>query len=66
MSATEKPATPALALGVEQAAASLSVSYDTFHEQIEPELRIIRLGRRKLIPVQELQRWLDANAEAVG
>jgi excisionase family DNA binding protein len=57
------PATPALALTVEQAAAAMSVSYDTFHEQIEPELRICRLGRRKLIPVNELQRWLDENAE---
>jgi excisionase family DNA binding protein len=57
------PATPALALTVEQAAAALSVSYDTFHEQIEPGLRIVRLGRRKLIPVAELERWLAENAE---
>jgi excisionase family DNA binding protein len=58
-------ATPALALTVREAAAALSVSYDTFHEQIEPELRIVRLGRRKLIPVAELQRWLEAHAEAL-
>jgi len=57
------PSTPALALTVEQAAAALSVSYDTFHESIEPELAIVRLGRRKLIPVAELQRWLVEHAE---
>jgi excisionase family DNA binding protein len=63
MSAALKPSTPALALTVQEAAAALSVSYDTFHEQIEPELRIVRIGRRKLIPVAELERWLAENAE---
>jgi hypothetical protein len=60
-----RPATPALALSTEQAAAALSVSWDVFHEQIEPELRIIRLGRRKLIPVAELERWISDHAERV-
>ena len=41
----------------------MSVSYDTFHEQIEPHLKIVRLGRRKIVPVNELQSWLDQNAE---
>jgi len=57
------PSTPALALTVEQAAAALSVGYDVFHRSIEPRLRIVRLGRRKLIPVAELERWLAENAE---
>ena len=57
------PTTPALALTVEQAAAALSVSYDTFHLLVEPQIKLVRLGRRKLIPVAELQRWLYANAE---
>jgi len=26
------------------------------------ELRVVRRGRRRLIPVGELERWLDANA----
>ena len=26
------------------------------------ELRVVRRGRRRLIPVCELERWLDANA----
>ena len=60
-----KPPPPALALTVEQAAAALSVSWDTWKEHIEPDVRIVRVGRRKLIPVTELQAWLDAHAEAV-
>jgi len=33
---------------------------------IEPDVRLVRLGRRKLIPVSELQAWLDRHAEIVG
>ncbi len=57
------PRTPALALSVMQACASLGVSWDTWREHIEPEVRIVRIGRRKLIPVRELERWLDEHAE---
>jgi hypothetical protein len=60
-----RPATPALALTVERAAASLSVGWDTFHNEIEPELQIVRIGRRKLVPVSELQAWLERRAERV-
>jgi hypothetical protein len=60
-----RPTPPALALSVEGACAALGVSWDTWHEQIEPDVRIVRLGRRKLVPVTELQRWLDEHAEKV-
>ncbi len=66
MSAAEKPTTPALALSVEDACAALSVSWKTWHEHIESEVRIVRIGRRKLIAVSELQKWLDEHGEAVG
>jgi len=65
MSATVKPTTPALALTVEQACAALSVSWDTFNTHVASDLKIVRIGRRKLVPVTELQRWLDQHAEAV-
>ncbi len=65
MNAVERPPTPALALTVEQACAALSVSWDTWKAHIAPDVRIVRVGRRKLIAVTELQRWLDANGEAV-
>jgi excisionase family DNA binding protein len=57
-----KPQTPALALSVEQACAALGVSWDTWREHIEPDVRIVRLGRRKLVPVRELEKWLDEHA----
>ncbi len=60
---TSAPRTPALALSVKQACASLGVSWDTWHEHIEREVKIVRIGRRKLVPVRELERWLDEHAE---
>jgi len=65
MSATVKPTTPALALTVEQACAALSVSWKTWDAHIAPDVRIVRVGRRKLIAVTELQRWLDDRGETV-
>ena len=56
---------PRLSLNIEEACASLGVSWDVFHEQIEPEIRIVRIGRRKLVPVAELERWLTAHAESL-
>jgi hypothetical protein len=58
-----RPPTPALALSVEQACAALGVSWDTWRGSIEPDVKIVRLGRRKLIPVCELERWLAEHAE---
>ena len=65
MSTVTKPPTPALALSVEQACAALGVSWDTWRAHIEPDVRIVRLGRRKLVPVAELERWLTDHADAV-
>lgn len=53
---------PALALSKADAAAALGISVDFFERHVMPELRIVRRGRRRLIPLVELQRWLDANA----
>jgi excisionase family DNA binding protein len=60
-----RPATPTLALSVEQACEALGVSWDTWRAHIEPDVRLVRVGRRKLIPVSELQAWLDRRAERV-
>jgi excisionase family DNA binding protein len=62
----QKRSAPTLALGVEQACEALGVSWDTWRAHIEPDVRLVRLGRRKLIPVSELQAWLDRNAESTG
>jgi hypothetical protein len=60
-----KPPTPALALSVEQACAALGVGYDLWREHIEPDVRIVRVGRRKIVPTASLEKWLADNAEAV-
>jgi len=52
-----------LALSVQEACEALGVSWDFWREHVEPGLRIVRCGRRKLIAVSELEAWLEANAE---
>jgi hypothetical protein len=42
--------------------AIVGVSRDFFDEHVLPELRIVRRGRRRLIPVRELERWLEEEA----
>jgi excisionase family DNA binding protein len=51
-----------LALSLDEAAAALSVSRDFFDEHIRHELKVVRLGRKLLIPLRELERWLDEHA----
>ncbi len=51
-----------LALSINEACEALGVGWDFWHEHIEPEIRLVRLGRRKLVPVTELQAWLERNA----
>jgi excisionase family DNA binding protein len=53
---------PRLALSLDEAAASLGVSKDFFDEHVRPELRVARRGRRVLIAVAELERWLHTSA----
>lgn len=53
---------PRLALTREEAAAALGMSLDSFERHIQPTLRLVRLGRMVLVPVREIDRWLDENA----
>jgi len=55
-------AVPRLALSPTEAAEALGVSRDFLDEHIAPELRIVRRGRRKLIAIRELERWLSEQA----
>ncbi len=57
---------PKLALSKTEAASALGVSIDFFDEHVAPELCIVRRGRRRLIPVRELENWLDRSAEHVA
>jgi hypothetical protein len=53
---------PRLALTREEAAAALGMSLDSFERYVQPTMRLVRLGRMRLVPVRELERWLDENA----
>jgi excisionase family DNA binding protein len=53
---------PRLSVSPDEAAAMLGVSRDYFDEHILPDLRIVRRGRRILVPLSELERWLERNA----
>lgn len=54
-----------LALSPDEAAEALGVSRDHLERYVLHELRVVRRGRRVLIPVRELEAWLDANAARV-
>jgi excisionase family DNA binding protein len=50
------------ALKIEEAAAALGVSRDFFDQYVRHELRLIRRGRLVLVPVRELERWVEREA----
>jgi hypothetical protein len=54
---------PRIALTPAEAAAAIGVGPDFFDSNVAPELRIVRRGRKRLIPVIELERWAAENAE---
>jgi hypothetical protein len=54
---------PRVALTRDEAAAALGMSLDSFERHVQPELRLIRRGKLRLVPVCELERWADAAAE---
>ena len=56
------PTVPPLALRPEQAAEALGVSRAFFFASILPELRVVRCGRLRIIPVRSLEDWLERNA----
>ena len=63
MSITLTAPIPRLALTREEAAAAVGMSLDSFERHVQPTLRLVRLGRMRLVPIAELERWLDEHAE---
>lgn len=64
MSAVPKEVAPTtrLALTPTEAADVLGVSRSTFYEHIFDSVRVVRVGRKVLVPVRELERWLERNS----
>ena len=54
-----------VALSRQEAATSLGMSLDSFERHVQPELRLIRRGKLRLVPLAELERWANENAESV-
>lgn len=52
-----------LAVSRAEAAAALGMSLDSFERYVQAEVRLIRRGRMRLVPVSELRRWLAENSE---
>ena len=60
-----KTAVQRLSYTAMEAPAALGISHDFFREHVASELRWVRRGRKKLVSVRELERWLDENAARV-
>jgi excisionase family DNA binding protein len=56
---------PRITLTRAEAANSLGMSVDHFERHVQPELRVVRSGRLVLVPVAELEKWSERNAELV-
>jgi hypothetical protein len=54
---------PRIALTPPEAAAAIGVGPDFFDANVAPEIRIVRRGRKRLVPVSELERWMVENAD---
>ena len=57
-----QPSSVRLSLSLDEAAGTLGVSRDSFERYVLPELRIVRVGRRVLVPLKELERYLSLHA----
>ena len=56
---------PCIALTIDEAACALGMSRDHLERHVMPDLRVIRVGRRVLVRVAELERWAQRH-EAMG
>jgi hypothetical protein len=59
-------AVPQLLVSVRMAAEMLGVKEDCFEDHVEPRVKIVRIGRRKLIPTAELEAFIEREAYRVG
>lgn len=58
----DRPSPPRLGLTVEEAAKAVGISESSFKRHVQPELRIVRRGSLRIIPVPEIEKWLEGNA----
>jgi hypothetical protein len=54
---------PRLALSIGEACEALGVGWDFWSAHVAGDVRIVRVGAKKMVPVVELERWLADHAE---
>jgi hypothetical protein len=54
-----------LALSRAAAAEALGMSLSSFERHVLPEIKVVRRGSLRLVPVRELERWLEREAEGL-
>lgn len=57
-----RPPAPRLALRPDEAADAIGLGRTAFYEQVLPNLRVVYIGRVRLIPITEIQKWLEREA----
>jgi excisionase family DNA binding protein len=57
---------PRYTLTRKEAAASLGVSLNHFERRIQPELKVVVCGQLVLVPVAELERWVQRHARQLA
>ena len=57
---------PRLGLTVAEAAQAVGMSESSFKRHVQPELRIVRRGSLRIIPLSEIEQWLEHNATFAG
>ena len=53
---------PRYTLTRKEAAAALGISLNHFQRRVQPELKVVASGQLILIPVNELERWVQRHA----
>jgi hypothetical protein len=53
---------PRYTLTRREAATSLGISINHFERKVQPELKVVLSGQLVLIPVAELERWVQSHA----
>ena len=56
-------AVPRIALTIDEAAAALAMSRDSFERHVMPDLPIIRLGRMRRVACSALEEWAGRAGE---
>ncbi len=62
MSAAPKRPVPRIALRPDEAAAAIGLGRSAFYSQVLPHLRVVYVGRVRLVPVSELEKWVEKEA----